>query len=223
MSKPATWRRQLRLRFAAHWRVKMAAIPAFAAGFFILYFRLLNHPLFPVAVMPLTAIDRLVGFAPLAMLPYVSLWPYVLLMPALLLGRREAAGYVAAVVAVAAVGLGIFLFWPTAIPRLDIDWSRHPSFEFLKRVDAAGNACPSLHVAFTVLTAVWLERLLRQIGAPAGLRFLSVVWAIAIVYSTLATKQHVAVDVFAGAALGLAGALIYFRPAAAEAPLPAAS
>jgi len=198
----------------AHWRLRAVAIPAFAAFFFVLYFRLLNHPLFPVALMPLTALDRLVGFAPLAMVPYVSLWPYVLLVPALLLGRRETVAYVAAVVAVAAVGLGIFLFWPTAIPRPDIDWTRHPSFEFLKHVDAAGNACPSLHVTFTVLTAVWLGRLLRQIGAPAGMRLLSVVWAVAIVYSTLATKQHVAVDVFAGAALGLAGSLIH--PAKAE-------
>lgn len=197
-------------------------MPAFAAAFFAAYFRLLNHPLYPVTIMPLTVLDRLVGFNPAAMLPYLSLWPYILLAPALVLGWREIAAYAAGVTAVTAVGLGAFLFWPTAVPRPDIDWSRYPSFEFLKHVDAAGNACPSLHVAFTVLTVAWLERLLRQIGAPSWMRFFNAIWAAVIVYSTLATKQHVAVDALAGTALGLAAVLIYVRPAA-EAPAPAVS
>jgi membrane-associated phospholipid phosphatase len=70
-------------------------------------------------------------------------------------------------------------------------------------VDASGNACPCLHVAFAVLTGLWLEWLLKQMGAPRVLRVLNACWCGLIAYSTLATKQHVAVDLAAGALLGL--------------------
>lgn len=109
--------------------------------------------------------------------------------------------------ALALVGLGTFLFWPTAIPPPDFDAARYPMFAFLKKVDAAGNACPSLHVAFAVFTAIWLARLLRQVTAPSGVHLLNAGWCAAIMYSTLATKQHVAVDAFAGITLGAAAAL----------------
>jgi peptidoglycan/xylan/chitin deacetylase (PgdA/CDA1 family) len=189
----------------------MVAIPAFSAGFFAAYFQLLNHPVFPVTLMPYSVVDRLIDFHPAAIVPYASLWFYVFLAPAFLRGRREIFAYGAAVTTLAAAGLGVFLFWPTAIPRPEIDWTRYPVVEFLKEVDATGNACPSLHVAFAVLTAVWLEHLLRQTAAPVGVRLLNVAWSAGILYSTLATKQHVAVDVLAGTTLGLAGALLYPR------------
>jgi peptidoglycan-N-acetylglucosamine deacetylase len=189
----------------------MVVVPAFATGFFVAYFRLLNQPVFPVTLMPSGSIDRLIGFHPVALLPYASLWFYVFLTPALIRGSRESLAYGAAATTVTVVGLAAFLFWPTAIPRPDIDWSQYPAFEFLKRIDATGNACPSLHVAFAVLTVVWLERLLRQMGAPVGWRLFNGAWSAGILFSTLATKQHVAVDVIAGTMLGLAGALLYPR------------
>ncbi len=77
----------------------------------------------------------------------------------------------------------------------------------MKSVDAAGNACPSLHVAFAIFTALWLARLLREVMAPLAVRLFNAGWCAAIIYSTLATKQHVAVDVFAGTTLGAGAAL----------------
>jgi membrane-associated phospholipid phosphatase len=78
-------------------------------------------------------------------------------------------------------------------------------------VDAAGNACPSLHVATAMFNAACLEPLLRRVGAPASLRVANALWFVAIAYSTLAVKQHVAVDVAAGATLGLLFALASLR------------
>jgi membrane-associated phospholipid phosphatase len=42
-------------------------------------------------------------------------------------------------------------------------------------------------------------------------RAVSWVWSLGIVYSAMATKQHVALDVLAGAVLGLAGAALSVR------------
>ena len=47
----------------------------------------------------------------------------------------------------------IFYIWPTAVPVANIDWSHYPNVDFLKKVDASGNACPSLHVATAIFSA----------------------------------------------------------------------
>ncbi len=196
------WFCELRARLIAHWRLKLVGTTAIMSGFFWAYFQVLNHPQYPVTWMPLTALDWAVPFQPAALALYVSLWIYVPLAPALLLERRELWSYAIATVGLAAIGLGIFYRWPTAVPRPEIDWSLHAGFGLLKGVDASGNACPSLHVAFAVLTAIWLERILRAMGGRWWVRALNAAWSAGIVYSTLATRQHVALDVYAGAALG---------------------
>ena len=38
------------------------------------------------------------------------------------------------------LGLAIFYFFPNAAPPANIDWAQYPGMEFLKKVDAAGNA-----------------------------------------------------------------------------------
>lgn len=199
----ASWRRQLRARVSTWWRVKMVSNMLGMAAFFVAYFWVLHHPRFPITVMPLTPFDQWVPFEPAAMALYVSLWLYVSLPLALLKNPRELVSFGVATLALSATGLAIFLAYPTAVPGFDIDWSRYPSVAFLKAVDVGDNACPSLHVAFAVFTGVWLERLLREMNVGWPVRVLNAAWCAGILYSTLATRQHVALDVLAGASLGL--------------------
>jgi len=104
-----------------------------------------------------------------------------------------------------------FYFWPTAVPAAHIDWAQYPGVDFLKSMDASGNACPSLHVATAVFSGIWLHHLLRRFGAPLWILLFNGVWCIGIVYSTVATRQHVAVDVLAGLMLGVLGAYLSLR------------
>ncbi|MEO7413737.1 MAG: phosphatase PAP2 family protein [Opitutaceae bacterium] len=203
-------------RLRAHWRIKLVATPLLMSAFFVIYFLVLKAPLFRVKIMPLIALDAFIPFAPSALWIYLSLWVYIMFASALIGGRRELFIYGWTVIALATVGLGIFLLFPTAVPTPDIPWNEHGAFLFLKTVDATGNACPSLHVAFAVFSAMWLHRLLRAMGDPGIFRALSWLWGWGIVYSTLATKQHVVLDVFAGAALGIAAAALGIRRTDAE-------
>jgi membrane-associated phospholipid phosphatase len=177
--------------------------------FFTAYFWVLRHPLRPFAIMPLTWADRWIVFRPETLPLYFSLWVYLSLAPALLTDGRELISYGVAAVIMSVIGLGIFLILPTAVPPTIVDWSLHPGFGFLKSADAAGNACPSLHVAFAVFSAAWMGRLLRLMGAGWVIRTLNVIWCLGIVYSTMATRQHVFLDVLAGAALGAAVAWVH--------------
>jgi membrane-associated phospholipid phosphatase len=197
-------------RMTPHSLLKTAGITAFITLFFVGYFHLLNSPIFPVTVVPLTAWDHLIPFSPWMLAFYVSLWIYVPLAPVLLPTKRElyALGWEAGGVAV--IGLGIFLFWPSTLPPLSIDWSQHPGFEFLKTIDASGNACPSLHVAFAVFTAIRVHETLALIGARRRLMITNWLCCAVIAYSTVAIKQHVVIDVIAGAVLGVFGGVIHW-------------
>lgn len=209
--RPAGWLHQILPRILTWWPAKMIGTSLGMTGFFVVYFWVLNHPQFPVTTMPLTMIDRLIGFRPETLPLYLSLWLYVSLAPALLINRRELVSYGLAWIALSVSGLGLFLLWPTIVPPPEVDRSLHPSYAFLQSVDASGNACPSLHVAFAVFSAIWFERLLRQLGAGRWARVINWLWCLGILYSTVATRQHVSLDVLAGAGLGALVAGVHLR------------
>lgn len=210
-SQQAPWYRQAAAVIPQHVGLKSIGTTLFISLFFGAYFYLLKGPAYPITVMPFTLLDRLIGFQPLAMPLYVSLWVYVSLPPALLATRRELHGYGVAMAGTCLAGLIIFYFWPTAVPAADIDWARYPGVDFLKNMDASGNACPSLHVATAIFSGLWLHHLLRRFGGPQWILIFNWMWCIGIIYSTLATRQHVAMDVLAGLLLGVPGAYLSLR------------
>jgi membrane-associated phospholipid phosphatase len=100
-------------------------------------------------------------------------------------------------------GLTIFYFWPTQTPPLTLDPSTLSGFALLHRLDKAGNACPSMHVAVAIFTLGRIDEVLRSTRSPLWVRCVNAAWFVVIAYSTLAVKQHVVLDVAAGALLGL--------------------
>ena len=183
---------------------KFFGISAFIGVFFWAYLYLLKHPAFPVTTMPLTVVDQWIGFAPVALVPYLSLWLFCILPVHVMQARSRLWNYGACVGAMCLLALSIFYWLPNAVPTPDIDWALYPGVAFLKGVDAAGNACPSLHVAAAVYSSFWLYWLLREMRAGWYLQGLQILWCVAIVVSTMATKQHVSLDVLAGTLLGAA-------------------
>lgn len=207
------WYRKISAVVFKHGVLKGVGTTLFISVFFAAYFYLLKNPAYPTTVMPVIWLDRLISFQPWALPIYASIWVYVSLPPALLATRRALYFYGMAMAAMCLVGLLVFYFWPTTVPAADIDWTRYPDVVFLKSIDASGNACPSLHVATAVFSAVWSHHLLRRFGVPPWILIFNWAWCIGIVYSTLATRQHVAVDVLAGLLLGMLAAYLSLRRA----------
>jgi membrane-associated phospholipid phosphatase len=208
---PSPWLADLALRMRRHVVLKVLGISGFMWVFFVGYFHMLRHPVFPVFQMPITALDRLIPLQPQALVAYLSLWLYVGIAPGLLLTRREGLVYALWTAAMCIAGLTCFYFWPTAVPPAALDMPSDAGFALLRGVDAAGNACPSLHVAAATFSAIWIDRLLHHIRTPAALRVINALWFAAIAYSTLAIKQHVVLDAVAGALLGIAIAVLSLR------------
>lgn len=197
-----SWFNQAVTLIFKHMVLKCFGTMFFIGVFFVAYFYVLSYPAYPVTVMPMTLLDKLIPFQPTALPVYLSLWLYISLPPALLASRRELSEYAVAMTIMAIIGLVIFYFWPTTVPIFPLDWSQSPQISALKGIDAAGNACPSFHVATAFFSGCWLHYLLRRLKAPLSIHIVNWLWCIGIVYSTLAIRQHVVVDVVAGLALG---------------------
>jgi membrane-associated phospholipid phosphatase len=191
-------------RFLILWPAKMIGTSLGMGLFFWAYFLVLNHPQYAVTVVPLLPLDPLISFRPEATLFYVSLWVYISLAPALAGTRREVGALALAWVTLSGLSLFIFLIWPTKIPALPMDAASGFGFSFLKKLDASGNACPSLHVAFAVFTAMWFQRFCEELRLGRSVPMVNWLWCAAIIYSTLAIRQHVMLDVLGGAGLGAA-------------------
>ena len=205
------WHRQIAAVIFRHVLIKSIGTTLFITFFFGAYFYLLKSPAYLTTVMPLIWLDHQITFVPEALPVYLSLWVYVSLPPALLTTRRELYEYGLSIACACLTGLTIFYFWPTAVPVAQIDWARYPDMDFLKNMDAAGNACPSLHVTTAIFSGIWLHQLLRRFDAPLWILTLNFSWCIGILYSTLATRQHVALDVLAGVVLGVLAAGLSLR------------
>jgi len=207
--QPETWTHELGRRVRTLLVLKIFANLSGIAAFFYAYFWIMRHPLSAATVIPVTWIDDLVPFSPQSLFLYASLWVYVALGSLFTKDGRELAAWAAACFSMIIVGLGIFMALPTKVPDFAVDWSQYPSLEFLKAVDASGNALPSLHAAFAVFTAVVLHRQLTAVRAPRALLACNVLWCLGIVYSAMATRQHLALDIIAGAVLAGAVSIAY--------------
>ncbi len=213
------WVRALGSRVATLWLCKMAGTALGIASFFPAYFWVMHANEARAYVMPLTAVDAWIELREGALPLYASLWLYVSLPAAFAKDWTALVRYAAAATVMTCIGFAIFWALPTVVPAFPIDWALYPALGFLKNADAAGNAFPSLHVSFAVFAGMVLASQLRAIGAPMWLRAANLIWAAGIVYSTLATRQHVALDVLGGVLLsGLCWALFGNRTVQQQSP-----
>jgi len=149
----------------------------------------------PVTVLRWDPLTRAVPFQEWSVWVYVSFYPF-LAWAALGCRKCDFMAYVWTCALAAAIAHLVFLLWPTEVPR-PVVYDAGLLYDWLRQVDRPRNAFPSLHVALSVPAAIVLWRRHRGwIGWGASL------WAAAIIGSTLALRQHVAVDVVAGGGLG---------------------
>ena len=123
--------------------------------------------------------------------------------PAFAKDLRELTSFALNAALMSAIALAVFWFWPTAVPIFPIDGVMHPALHFLKTTDAVPAMRSRRCTCRSRCTrAGFFARQLREVGAPAWARALNVVWAVGIVYSTMAVRQHVLIDVAGGLLLG---------------------
>ena len=153
------------------------------------------HPLQP------SALDRAIPFLPWTIAVYLSQFAFLFLALWLQNDSRNLTRTFAAIAIATVVSCAVFVVWPTTILRPPV---RSAAFDALWLFDVPTNCFPSLHVALAMIAAFFWPRR----------RWPAVLWAAAIALSTMATKQHYAIDVIGGAVVGGAAVITARRAAA---------
>ena len=178
------------------------------------YFAIQHAQIFPSAVMPLTPLERVVPFFPPAIYAYLS--AYLLSALPLLLARdsRNLRLMAFGFAWIACVSNLLFFAWPSVVPAFAAGARvTDPALRMVLAADTNLNACPSLHASLAIYCALCSTRLVNSRLTRAGVWL----WALLILASTLLTKQHVALDLLAGGALGWAAYAALFWAQRSEA------
>jgi len=154
-------------------------------------------------------VDQWIAFSPSAVWFYLSFFLLVplgyLLVPEYRLRWLTRTMQFAAVVAG-----GCYLLWPTTMnyPAFSAEGYAGVVLKALISVDSRQNCFPSLHAALTILS-VWAIAARRQ----GLLTVVSVVWALAILFSILQLRRHLFIDIAGGTvlAVGCGGVVAYLE------------
>lgn len=204
------------VRVAALWREKLFLTIALNVLFWSVYFFLSRHALFQPHPLPMTRLDDWAGFR-----PYPWVWLYesnFLLVPAipwLIVSREELRRCVLGFILLAFVSFAIFVIFPVASPR-PADLGTNRFMLLIAQADGPFNAFPSLHASTLIYTLALAKRVFGRDLNPLVFGGL-ILWAALILFGTLATKQHYAIDLLAGGLIGLAADWLAWRNSSRDA------
>lgn len=200
-------------RIAILWPLKLGVTVVVSVFFWSLYLFLSRHPLFPVHTLPMTWLDEWAGFRPS---PWVWIYESIFLLtgvaPWLIVTREELWRYVIGFTLLSAVSFVSFALFPVASPR-PVNLETNDFLIFITKVDGPLNAFPSLHAGCLIYNLALVRHLFRRrLSTLVAIALL--IWAGLILFATLATKQHYALDLLAGGLLGwVADQVAWFKSA----------
>jgi membrane-associated phospholipid phosphatase len=187
-------------RLASCGSLKLAVWLGLTVGICVPYFTLQRLGLEPGPAPPVLAIEEAIPFAPGWIWAYVSLAILVPLAPSLATSRELLLRYARGLALLCGICFVIFFLNPVAGPRPAL-MPEHALYGFIVSVDRPSNSLPSLHAGLTAYSLLYIWRVLRPDLGGRGRSILGLgtaIWAILILYSTLATKQHWLLDLPAG-------------------------
>jgi membrane-associated phospholipid phosphatase len=190
-------------RFSTLWVLKLEATVVVSVIFWSCYLFLSYHAIINVHELPITALDRWAGYrpSPWAWI-YESIFLLTAITPWLIVSREQLRRYLIGFALLSLASFFVFAFFPVAAPR-PASAGPSPFLQFITQIDGPLNAFPSLHAGSLVLNLALIHRLFGRQLHPLGVVALWI-WAGLILFATLATKQHYAVDLLAGGLIGWA-------------------
>jgi membrane-associated phospholipid phosphatase len=185
------------------WQLKALLTVAISILFCVPYFLICHFPLLPVRDLPLTWLDRAIGYHPYEWVwVYQSVYVPMNVIPWLAGRRDDLARFARGFVILSSISFVIFFIYPVRGPKPAVT-DATGMYWLLLWYDTPQNSLPSLHAGLLIYALRFGQRIFRA-ALPQGLGLLCVAWGVLILYATLATKEHYLVDIIAGTALGLA-------------------
>jgi len=198
------------LRVKSNWALKVFFSVVFTVGFTSIYFGVFQRrQMFPVTTMKISWLDQLIPWVPDSVYLYESIFLLMPIAPWLTKTRRELNRYCLGFVLMSLVGFCIFFLFPTLNPRPKDIHGANSMYQALIQFDNGINACPSFHAAFALFHGACCHATFSVGTRNKRIRWIIWIWVLGILASALLTKQHVFVDLVAGAILGVGGGVIF--------------
>lgn len=163
--------------------------------------------------VPTNWLDRAIPFQPRWVWVYLSLYLLNPIAPLLTRSRKQLFRYTCGILFLFAVGCLCFLLFPVAGPRPTAA-EGYWLYDQLIVVDRAYNSFPSLHAACAVYAVFYARYASADSSRPELRKFLlslAWLWAGLILYSTIATRQHFAIDLLPGIFLAWLAQRLFFN------------
>jgi membrane-associated phospholipid phosphatase len=153
-------------------------------------------PLSPPSFLHFFDFEKSIPLVPWSFLVYLSIYVNIVLTIYLMNEIEIFHSYARAVLILFTVCGSFFLIFPTAYPRPPYpsvqNWLVSFGMNLVGKGDSPNNCFPSLHISYALVNWWWMRKLLPKYG------LLFFCWALAIMITTLTTKQHYFVDVIGG-------------------------
>jgi membrane-associated phospholipid phosphatase len=187
-------------RLAAEWRLKLSLTVVCNVLFWSGYQLLARHAFFPIWDVPLTPLDRIIPFQPVPWgWIYLSQFLFTGTLPWLLTDRQEILRCIVGLAFMSVISFAIFVFLPVSAPARPIHEAA--SMGIIAFYDGPFACFPSLHAGFVCYAIALAWRMFGRVMPALGWAICGV-WAVGILYATIATRQHYALDLAAGLVLG---------------------
>jgi membrane-associated phospholipid phosphatase len=200
------------LRLKSYWVLKLVLGSGLIVMFAALYFLPQRYPIVPATVLHPMLVEQMIPFMPNTVYLYESLWLLIPVAPWLMKTKEELNQYSKGLLLMSGVGCCFFFLYPTMSPRPTDIHDANMFYRRLVQIDSQLNAFPSLHAAYAVFHAACCHVTFGTGTRHKLLQGIFWSWALVIIFSTLLTKQHVFIDLIAGAMLGLVSFAIFCRP-----------
>jgi len=207
-------------RLGVHLPAKLLVLGGLTLGICIPYFGLQHLIGAPEWTPSATPLDDAIAFDARWVWVYHSLVLLVPIVPLMATRREELVRYANGLVLLCLPCFAIFALFPVAGPRPEaaaLIARDNALYQLILGLDGTGNSLPSLHVGLTLYNLCFGYHLAKRALTPERLRvyvIAATVWGTAIVFSTLAIKQHWLIDLPPGALLGWLACRFSWRDAA---------
>jgi membrane-associated phospholipid phosphatase len=181
-----------RLRSCMKWKLLLYLVLTIV--FCIPYFTIQRAAWLQPHIFSLGYIDQAIGFHPGAIYLYQSVYLLLPVFPFLAETRHELALFAKGFLLLCLVCFAVFLVFPVLGPRPQHAIGNR-MMELLYSYDKNLNTFPSLHAGLAVYSAFFGFSLSRNCQELRWLVMAGTIWAVAILISTVATRQHYFVDI----------------------------
>ncbi len=193
----------------AHWKYKVAIGLVLYALICVPYFATSRLIIFPIKEIQPTWLDNMIGFYDITVIGYLSIYLLLAVPPYTMTSKPDLNKYALGILIVGWTGSLIHFFWPTHVPRPD-PTNTFFLYQFLVSIEQPYNCIPSLHAAFSIYTALTLNKCALIHLYPKASKSIVWIWCLIILISTLTTKQHMIIDLIPGIVLAIIAYKITF-------------